>query len=53
VDGFELVQIALGTENGAARALYRGAGFETYGVERLAMRLGGRAIDEELMVLFL
>jgi len=40
-------------DNTAAGALYRSMGFEMYGVERKAIRLGDRYIDEDLLVLFL
>jgi RimJ/RimL family protein N-acetyltransferase len=46
-----LVQLAVAVENHAARRLYRQAGFETFGVERDALRVDGRSYDEELMAL--
>ena len=52
-DGIELVQLGVGTENDAARALYASVGFQTYGVEQRAIKLDGRLNDEDLMVLFL
>jgi ribosomal protein S18 acetylase RimI-like enzyme len=52
-DGIELVQLGVWNGNHAARALYAGLGFETYGVEKHAIKLGDRHLDEELMVLFL
>jgi len=39
------------TENEAARALYRSAGFEVFGVERRSLRVGTRDLDEEHMAL--
>jgi ribosomal protein S18 acetylase RimI-like enzyme len=46
-----LVQLAVAVDNHAARRLYRQAGFETFGVERDALRVDGRSYDEELMAL--
>jgi len=39
------------TENAAARKLYRGFGFETYGTEANALKVGSTYIDEDHMVL--
>jgi RimJ/RimL family protein N-acetyltransferase len=52
-EGLEQIHLAVGTENRDARNLYRAVGFEVYGVEPHALRVGGRYIDEELMVLHL
>lgn len=51
----ELEQITLTvvTENKAARRLYDKLGFQCYGTEPRALKLGERALDEDLMVLFL
>jgi len=48
-----LEQILLGVANcqEAARALYRNLGFETYGTEPNALKVGGRYIDEDYMIL--
>ena len=51
--GVEQVRLDVGTRNRPARALYRSVGFRRLGIERRAMKVGGRAVDEELMVLFL
>ena len=51
--GVEMLQLGVGTENHAARALYERMGFETYGTEVHCMKLGDRYIDEHLMVRFL
>lgn len=37
------------TNNEAARKLYLSLGFETYGIEKEALKLGGRLFDEEMM----
>jgi ribosomal protein S18 acetylase RimI-like enzyme len=52
-DGLELLRLAVTTHNTAARSLYASLGFETYGLERHALKLGDRYADEELMVLWL
>ncbi len=51
--GLEQLQLAVTTHNTPARNLYAALGFETYGVERHALKLGERYFDEELMVLWL
>jgi ribosomal protein S18 acetylase RimI-like enzyme len=51
--GLEQLRLAVTTHNAAARSLYAALGFETYGVERHALKLGDRYVDEELMVLWL
>lgn len=51
VDGLEQLHLAVVTTNAAARHLYRAMGFEPYGVEPRALKLGDRYWDEELMVL--
>jgi ribosomal protein S18 acetylase RimI-like enzyme len=51
--GVEQVQLAVMTTNAAAQALYVTAGFEVFGLERRALRVGDRYVDEEHMVLHL
>jgi ribosomal protein S18 acetylase RimI-like enzyme len=51
--GLEQLQLAVTTHNATARSLYAALGFETYGVEHHALKLGERYFDEELMVLWL
>ena len=52
VEGLEILHLGVGVDNAPARALYAAAGFEVYGIERRALRLGpGRYVDEELRVL--
>lgn len=51
--GLEQVYLGVATNNTEARQLYLSLGFEVYGIERHAMKLAGRYIDEELMVLWL
>lgn len=47
----EQVHLTVVTQNGGALALYRGLGFEAYGIEPRALKEGDRYYDEELMVL--
>jgi len=49
--GIEQIYLAVATTNRGARALYLSLGFETYGVEPRALRIGDRYIDEEMMAL--
>lgn len=51
--GLEQLLLAVVTTNAAAHKLYRSLGFEPYGREPLALKLGDRYLDEEMMVLFL
>ncbi|HYP39690.1 MAG TPA: GNAT family N-acetyltransferase [Chloroflexia bacterium] len=53
LSGLEQVYLGVATTNITARQLYLSLGFEVYGIERHAMKIGGRYIDEELMVLWL
>ncbi len=51
--GLEQLQLAVTTHNAAALSLYAALGFQTYGVQPHALKLGDRYVDEELMVLWL
>jgi ribosomal protein S18 acetylase RimI-like enzyme len=53
VPGIEQLHLAVTTHNTAARTLYASLGFERYGIERHAMKLADRYVDEDLMVLWL
>jgi ribosomal protein S18 acetylase RimI-like enzyme len=46
-----MLQCTVTAENVAARRLYHSLGFQPYGFERDALCVGGRFIDEELLVL--
>jgi ribosomal protein S18 acetylase RimI-like enzyme len=46
--GFAVVQLGVGSDNHAARTLYERMSFKTYGIERNALKIGERFIDEEL-----
>jgi ribosomal protein S18 acetylase RimI-like enzyme len=50
--GIEQLQLAVVMGNARAQALYRSLGFESYGVEKRALRIGETYFDEELMVLW-
>jgi hypothetical protein len=48
----EQVQLLVVTDNERARRLYVSEGFVIYGLERRALKLGERYLDEYLMVRF-
>jgi len=50
--GLEQVALGVSTANIAAKRLYESLGFETYGCEARALKIGGEYVDEELMVLY-
>jgi len=52
LEGIEQIMLGVGTARDAASKLYRSLGFESYGCERRALKIGDRYIDEEYMVLF-
>jgi ribosomal protein S18 acetylase RimI-like enzyme len=47
----EQILLAVTTSGGAARQLYRSFGFETFGTEPRALKVGSTYIDQEHMVL--
>jgi len=47
----EQILLAVATCQNAAKQLYRDFGFETYGIEPNALKVGSRYIDEEHMIL--
>jgi RimJ/RimL family protein N-acetyltransferase len=53
IEGIEQIQLSVTTAQGAAAKLYRSLGFEAYGCERQALKIGDRYIDEDNMVLFI
>ncbi|PAD82688.1 GNAT family N-acetyltransferase [Niallia circulans] len=53
LQGIEQVYLAVVAENAAAKKVYQAFGFETYGIDRKAIKINGKYYDEELMVLFL
>jgi ribosomal protein S18 acetylase RimI-like enzyme len=49
--GVEVLDLSVGVANAPARRLYEGFGFEVYGVERWALKVGDGSVDEALMAL--
>ncbi len=50
--GVEQVALAVSSQNDGAKALYESLGFEVYGCEKRALKIGDEYVDEELMVLY-
>ena len=50
IPGIEQIGLSVITTQPAARALYRSLGFESFGCERKALKIGDRYVDEEYMV---
>lgn len=48
--GVEQMHLGVVTTNAAARTLYLSLGFTSYSIERHALKLGDRYVDEELMM---
>ncbi len=53
IEGIEQIMLSVATTQQAAGSLYRSLGFESYGCERRALKIGERYVDEEHMVLFI
>jgi RimJ/RimL family protein N-acetyltransferase len=53
IEGIEQIVLAVTTTQSAAMGLYRSLGFESFGCERRALKVGGRYVDEEYIVLYL
>ena len=51
IEGVEQVLISVATTQTAATHLYRSLGFQTFGIEPRALKVGERYIDEEYMLL--
>jgi ribosomal protein S18 acetylase RimI-like enzyme len=49
--GLEQVNLTVSPGQGAAKALYRSLGFESFGIEHAALKIGDQYFDEEYMVL--
>jgi len=49
--GLEQVSLTVSSRQVAAKALYRSLGFETFGVERAALKIGDHYFEEEYMAL--
>ncbi|MFZ0199410.1 MAG: GNAT family N-acetyltransferase [Candidatus Sulfotelmatobacter sp.] len=52
VEGIEQIMLSVVTTQDAAVRLYGSLGFESFGCERCALKIGDRYLDEENMVLF-
>jgi ribosomal protein S18 acetylase RimI-like enzyme len=52
VAGIEQILLSVATTQAAAANLYRSLGFESFGVEPRALKIGNTYIDEEYMVLY-
>ena len=52
IEGVEQIMLSVVTAQNAAVNLYRSLGFEAYGCERRALKIGERYVDEENMVLY-
>ena len=50
--GIEQVALGVSCQNAPAKALYESFGFEVYGCEKRALKIGDEYVDEELMVLY-
>ena len=50
--GMEQVALAVSSQNAGAKGLYESLGFEVYGCEKRALKIGDEYVDEELMVLY-
>jgi ribosomal protein S18 acetylase RimI-like enzyme len=50
--GMQQVALAVSSQNAGAKGLYKSLGFEVYGCERRALKIGDEYVDEELMVLY-
>ena len=53
IEGLEQILIRVTTTQAAAKALYRSLGFNPFGREPRALKIGERYIDEDFMVLWL
>lgn len=51
IDGLGQILLAVTTTQKAAHKLYRSLGFETFGTEPRALKIGEKYIDEEYMIL--
>lgn len=47
-EGVAVIQLGVACDNHAARELYEKMGFAVYGIERKALKVDGKFIDEEL-----
>lgn len=52
ISGIEQLVLAVATNRLPAATLYRSLGFQPFGIERNALKIGDRYVDEEFMVWF-
>ncbi|MGA9507467.1 MAG: GNAT family N-acetyltransferase [Candidatus Sulfotelmatobacter sp.] len=52
IEGLGQIMLSVATTQHVAISLYRSLGFESYGCERRALKIGEQYVDEEHMVLF-
>jgi ribosomal protein S18 acetylase RimI-like enzyme len=52
LEGVEQISLSVAATQDAAAALYRSLGFESFGREPRALKIGERYIDEQYMILF-
>ena len=53
IPGLGLIRLSVESTNEPATSLYASLGFETFGVERRALLVGGEYFDQSLMALVL
>jgi hypothetical protein len=53
IDGMEQIKLAVSNTQLSAGRLYRSLGFESFGLERKALKIGDKYVDEEHMVLYI
>lgn len=53
IEGVEQVLLSVTATQDAARELYRSLGFEVFGLEPRALKIGGRYVDEEYMFMLI
>jgi len=53
IDGVEQINLTVVSSNEPAKRLYYSVGFQTYGIERRALKYNGQYFDEDWMVLHL
>jgi len=50
-NGVEQINLTVVSSNETAKSLYKSLGFQTYGIERNALKFNGQYFDEDFMVL--
>lgn len=52
IEGLKQINLSVVSTNNVAVKLYKGLGFETYGIEKNALIYNGQGYDEEFMICF-